>query len=195
VLAVTVALLSVLQTPATAASRTLFQSDSLELRARLTSTRLVLVHTNLTDFPLHFRCDIEVDGEHYRTRKSLWPHGVWRDRPRTDASNLRGATATCKVVVRDRTVFWKGEMLLVLGNGFIQDSGEPVTVLTFFNISSATLSYGCTWDWDDPPTSGSSHNGNLSPDHADSQSAFGTDISTVANFNCTEERTGSNARS
>lgn len=174
--------------PARADPTSLFLSEDFELRARLTGTKLVLAHVNLTNLPLEFRCRTDFEGELYGTHGFLAPHLVWRDRYRSDALRLRGASATCTVTVDDSfTVLWEGQLMEVLGKGFVDESGEPGTYLIFQNISAETVRYGCTWDMGDPPTSyqhGSTHQ----PAYTfDSISFFSIDFSTVTNMKCTEE--------
>jgi hypothetical protein len=172
--------------PASAASRTLFKSTSLRLDGRLTPRKLLITHTNLTDFPLRFRCRTRVEGVRYRTRGTLTPHEVWTTRFRTSASRLRGATASCRVTVQDDlTLFWKGDLVEVLGEGFIQSTGDPQTNLYFFSITANSVSFSCTWQWGNPPSPGT-WTETLGGYGSDSFSVGGIDISTVSGFSCTE---------
>jgi hypothetical protein len=174
-------------TPASAAPRTLFLSEDFELRARLTETRLILTHVNLTNLPLNYRCRTEIAGDLYRSRGFLPPHLFQRHRYRTDASNLRGATATCTVTVDETwTVLWEGQFLEVLGKGVIDEpTGKPATVLIFQNITTQEIGYDCMWVWDDPPVS-SSHDRVHQPPYTHDSISTDIDFSTVANMTCTE---------
>ena len=114
-----------------ATPRVLFESESFRLQARLTTTRLDLAHTNLTDFPLRFRCRTELEGKLYPTRLGVLPHAVLKVRLPTQSSTLRGAMATCIVNVNETfTVLWKGEFLEVFGKALTAPSGAPLRCST-----------------------------------------------------------------
>jgi hypothetical protein len=174
--------------PASAAPRTLYLSDVFELRARLTPTRLVLTHTNLTNLPVAYTCEVEIEGERHRTHGRLSPHLVWRTRVSTDASRVREASAECTVEVDERfVVFWEGELLEVFGRALTDPNGGPVTYLVFQNISSETVRFFCTWEMGEPPTPFQNGMTHLSSGWSNSISYFGIEFSTVANMTCTEE--------
>jgi len=174
--------------PASADPTMLFASKDFSLQGRLTGTKLVLAHINLTNLPLDFRCRTEFQGRVYRTHGFLAPHLAWRDRYPSEASRLRGASATCTVTLDTSfTVLWEGQLMEVLGKGFVDEStGEPGTLLIFQNISAETVRYSCTWEWDDPPTA-SRHDRTHQPPHTHDSIATLIDFSTVSNMACTEE--------
>lgn len=175
--------------PASAMPRVLFATDEFELRARLTATKLILTHTNLTNLPVVYQCEVEIEGERHRTHRRLFPHLVWRNHFSTDASRVRDATAACTVEVDDRfVVFWEGQLLEVFGRALTDPDGEPVTYLIFLNISpSETVRFFCMWEMDDPPTPFQNGMTHLATGWSNSISYFGIEFSTIANMSCTED--------
>lgn len=171
---------------ASAAPRTLFHSDSLQIVGRLTPTRLILLHTNLTDFPIDLHCKTRVEGVRYRTHGTLYPHEIWKTSFRSSADKLRGATTSCHVTVHDDfSILYKGEKVEVLARGFIQPSGDPQTDFYFYSITGGSVTFTCTWQEGDPPYP-QEWTETLTGYDYDSLSSGGTDINTVSNFGCTE---------
>jgi hypothetical protein len=188
---VSVLTLPLVATAASARPKILYSSEEFELQARLLPHTLVLAHSNLVDLPVRFRCRTEVDEEVYRTHGLvdglLYPHTVSRWRFPTDASHLGQATAICAVEVDEAfTVFFRGELLEVLGSGGVTEEGTPWAALDFINISpTERLHYGCTWQWGDPPWDSSSYATHLPPGSMNSTSTS-VELSTISDMACTE---------
>jgi len=133
---------------AAAGSRTLWQSDDFSVRGALVGTKLILTHTNRTDYWIHFRCRFTTSTpngtERHRTSGELTPGEAWRKRFRHQ-ERLPSKTA-CRVSVNSSdTILWRSDDFVVLAYGFSQPDGTPQTNLWFVNKTKAQLHRTCSW--------------------------------------------------
>jgi hypothetical protein len=168
------------------ASRTLWQSSHFSVKGAVVGTKLVLTHTNRTDYFLRFRCKfVTLDGTH-KTSGELNPGEVWKTKFRRQ-DRLPSKT-TCRVNVdTSDTIMWRSDDFVVLGKEITLPDGTPNTILYFANETNHKLHMTCSW-WQSTATSSQLSptiwSPVLDPYKFDSLSSGGVALTSIQTFIC-----------
>lgn len=176
--------------------RVLWKSSSFKVTGQLIRSNLYLSHTNLTDFPLGFRCRfVSVDKSGHKHRLSTFgdlnPDEVWGTKFRHQIALPTGAK--CAVTPdTDFTTLWKADTFEVLAKQHTNPDGSPQVDLSFFNTTNQDLHVNCSW-WTSNLTNlmyPGIWSSDLAPYGESGLGLGGVDLAHLLNLVCTEYQDG-----